>query len=104
MSPPPPPRPARQPAGPAESREPRDERLWRYADVECGRCGAVVQVAKFSPQHTSVQWTAESVLACQEFGALVAAAGTSALIPSCASLGACIDDAVAAGFVQIAPP
>ena len=89
----------------APQRELRDERPWQYCDVECARCGAVVQVAKFSPQHTSVQWTAEAVLRCAEFSAAAARLGTpSALIASCASLRASIDDAVGSGRVQIAPP
>ncbi len=81
-----------------------DERAWRYAEVACGRCGAEVQVAKFSVQHTSVQWTAEAVLRCAEFSAHVADGGSSALIATCASLRASIDAAVAAGRVEILPP
>lgn len=81
-----------------------DERPWRYADVECGRCGAVVEVAKFSLQHTSVQWTEQAVLRCAEFAATVAAGGTSALIATCASLRASIEAAVADGRVEILPP
>ena len=41
-----------------------DERLRRPATVACDRCGAAVQVAKFSPQHTSVQWTRTRCAAC----------------------------------------
>ncbi len=81
-----------------------DERAWNYATVECGRCGAVVQVAKFSLQHTSVQWTAEAVLTCAEFSASVAAGGSSALIATCASLRASIDAAVTDGRVEVLPP
>jgi hypothetical protein len=81
-----------------------DERAWRYAEVRCGRCGAVVEVAKFSLQHTSVQWTAESVLTCAEFSAQVAAGGSSALIATCASLRASIDAAVHDGRVEVLPP
>ncbi len=81
-----------------------DERAWRYAEVACGRCGAVVDVAKFSLQHTSVQWSAESVLRCAEFSARVAEGGSSALIATCASLRASIDDAVMNGRVEVLPP
>jgi hypothetical protein len=83
---------------------PRDERAWRYVSVECERCGARVEVAKFSLQHTSVQWSAEAVLRCAEFSAQVAAGGTSALIATCASLRASIDRAVASGRVEVLPP
>ena len=83
---------------------PADERAWRYAEVECGRCGAVVRVAKFSVQHTSVQWTAEGVLRCAEFCARVADGGSSALIATCASLRDSIDEAVDDGRVEVLPP
>jgi hypothetical protein len=81
-----------------------DERPWRYAPVQCARCGAVVEVAKFSPQHTSVQWTSQAVLRCAEFAAVLAAGRPSALIATCASLRASIDQAVGAGRVEILPP
>jgi hypothetical protein len=63
-----------------------------------------VQVAKFSPQHTTVQWTAGAVLSCAEFSASVTEGGTSALIATCASLRASIDRAVADGRVEVLPP
>ena len=81
-----------------------DERAWRYAEVGCERCGTVVQVAKFSVAHTTVQWTAQAVLSCAEFSASVGAGGTSALIATCASLRASIDRAVADGRVEVLPP
>jgi len=83
---------------------PADERPWRYAEVACERCGAVVRVAKFSVQHTSVQWSAEGVLRCAEFSARVADGGSSALIATCASLRASIDAAVDDGRVEVLPP
>ena len=52
-----------------------DERHASLGPVQCARCGAAVLAAKFSPQHTSVQWSAAAVLACAEFGALADAAG-----------------------------
>ena len=45
-----------------------ERRTRRCGPVECARCGAAVLAAKFSPQHTSVQWTAAAVRACAEFG------------------------------------
>jgi hypothetical protein len=81
-----------------------DDRPWRYAQVGCLRCGAVVQVAKFSLPHTSVQWTADAVARCAEFAASAAEGRASALIPACASLRASIDDAVAGGRVEVLPP
>ncbi len=81
-----------------------DERPWRYAPVECARCGAVVQVVKFSLRHTSVQWDARAAARCEEFSAGVAAGRTPALIATCASLRASIDDAVDRGRVEVLPP
>jgi len=90
-------------AGPHLASRP-DERLARFRPVECARCGAMVQVAKFSPQHTSVQWSQASVRACAEFTAWVSAGGQSALIDSCASMRDSIDRAVLQGSVEVFPP
>jgi hypothetical protein len=78
-----------------------DERPWLYTSVQCARCAVVVQVAKFSLQHTSVQWTGQAVLGCEEFAARVAAGGNSALVPTCASLRESIEDAVAGGRLRV---
>ena len=79
----------------------RDERQGAASPVECARCGAAVLAAKFSPQHTTVQWTAAAVRACEEFGA---SDRPSALVEGCASLRDSIDRAVTAGWLQVAPP
>jgi len=81
-----------------------DEREAGFRPVECERCGAVALVAKFSPQHTSVQWSLESVRTCAEFGARAAAGEQTALIDTCASLRDSIDRAVQDGRVEISPP
>ncbi len=81
-----------------------DERRTGYRRVECDRCGAAVQVAKFSPQHTIVQWSPESVRACAEFTAGPPAAEPSALIDGCASLRDSIDRAVLQGRLEVSPP
>jgi hypothetical protein len=96
------PQPASGP-GPQPASRP-DERQARFRPVECDRCGAVVQVAKFSPQHTSVQWSQSSVRACAEFSDRVSAGQRTALIDSCASLRASIDRAVLQGSVEVFPP
>src|SRR5260221_1541017 len=87
-----------------EHPHPADERVWRYAEVRGGRCGAAVEVAKFSLQHTSVQWTAAAVLTCAEFSPSVAAGGASALIAPRASFWASIDAAVTDGRLAGTPP
>ena len=81
-----------------------DERYAAFCPVECGRCGAGVLAAKFSPQHTSVQWTAASVRACVEFSVAAAIGQPSALVEGCGSLRDSIDAAVAAGSLEVSPP
>jgi hypothetical protein len=82
----------------------RDERHAGFRQVECDRCAAAVMVVKFSPQHTSVQWSAASVRSCAEFSARVATGEESALIGTCASLRAAIDRAVSQGRLEVSPP
>ena len=81
-----------------------DERRTGYRWVGCDRCGAAVQVAKFSPQHTSVQWSAAAVLACAEFSALAERGRPSALVEGCASLRDSIERAVLQGRLEVSPP
>jgi hypothetical protein len=105
----------RQPGNPLRESSPRrvgrplqaggsDERHIGYRWVGCDRCGAAVQVAKFSPQHTIVQWNPESVRACTEFTAGAADGKPSALIEGCASLRDSIDRAVLQGRLEVSPP
>ena len=81
-----------------------DERDAGLRRIECDRCAAAVLVVKFSPQHTSVQWSAASVQACAEFSARAAAGEQSALIGSCGSLRDAIDRAVSQGHLEVSPP
>ena len=81
-----------------------DERHADYQRIECERCAAAVEVAKFSAQHTSVQWSPASVLACAEFTARAAAGEQSALIDTCASLRDSIEAAVSGGHLEVSPP
>ena len=83
---------------------PADEREAGFRPVACERCGAVALVAKFSPQHTSVQWSSEAVRTCAEFSARVAAGEQTALIDTCATLRTSIDRAVLEGRLTITPP
>jgi hypothetical protein len=82
----------------------RDERPAAVGRVECARCGAAVLAVKFSPQHTSVQWSATAVRTCAEFGILAAEGRPSALVEGCASLRDSIDVAVASGRLEVSPP
>jgi len=81
-----------------------DERETGFTPVACERCGATARVAKFSLQHTSVQWSLESVRACAEFQARGAAGEPSALIDTCTSLRDSIDHALAEGRLAVLPP
>ncbi len=81
-----------------------DERHWALQEVTCDRCGAVVQVTKFSPQHTSVQWSPQSVAVCAEFAGRVSAGEQRALIATCASLRMSIGRAVHDGRLEVTPP
>ena len=81
-----------------------DERHARSRRVECDRCGAAVLVAKFSPQHTSVQWSLTAAAGCAEFTARAAAGERAALIDTCVNLRDSIDRAVRRGQLEVAPP
>jgi hypothetical protein len=81
-----------------------DERQSRYCPVACGECGAVVLAAKFSVQHTSVQWDAVAVRQCAEFARRAALGEPTALIERCDSIRASIEAAVQAGRLPVAPP
>ena len=91
---------ARAPGGAARA----DERPSQYCPVECGACGAVVRAAKFSVQHTSVQWDAAALRQCAEFARRSAAGEQTPLIERCASLRASIDAAALDGRLPVAPP
>ena len=95
--------PGAQPASHRQGGWP-DERRASYRQVECGRCGATAQVAKFSAQHTSVQWTTASVLACAEFRARATDGEQSALVETCASMRDSIEAAVSGGHLEVSPP
>jgi hypothetical protein len=81
-----------------------DERQSRYCEVQCEACGALVQAAKFSIQHTSVQWNAAAVRQCAEFARRTAVGEQTPLIERCASMRASIDAAALDGHLPVAPP
>ena len=81
-----------------------DERHADYQRIECERCAAAVEVAKFSAQQTSVQWSPASVRACAEFTARAARGEQSALVDTCASLRDSIEAALAEGRLKVSSP
>ncbi|MEV0339373.1 hypothetical protein AB0H49_10125 [Nocardia sp. NPDC050713] len=64
--------------------------------VICQACGNRVAVVKFSPAHTSVQWTAAAVGQCAELGS-----NGDGPVPGCAALRRSIDNAVIAGALGL---
>lgn len=81
-----------------------DPRFDGLSPVGCTTCGASVLVAKFSAQHTSVQWSLPAQRLCAEFESVAAAGGQTALSPGCAKLRDSIEEAVRAGRLSVAPP
>lgn len=92
------------PGDPGADGRPADERRPVTREVCCARCAAVVLAAKFSPQQTSVQWTADAVRTCAEFAGRVARGEQTALIDGCASLRASIDAAARDGRLPVVSP
>jgi hypothetical protein len=81
-----------------------DERQSQYVPVECQECGAVVLAAKFSVQHTSVQWDAVAVRQCAEFARRAAVGEQTPLIERCNAIRASIEGAALEGRLPVTPP
>lgn len=69
--------------------------------VRCAACGNQVLCEKFSPAHTSVQWTADAAVACAEFRDRVGQGATSARIRTCRALRSSIERAVTDGTLEV---
>ena len=81
-----------------------DERRSEYRPVTCAQCGAVVHAAKFSVQHTSVQWDAAAVRRCEEFARRITEGEVTPLIERCEAMRASIEAAAVSGRLPVAPP
>ncbi len=81
-----------------------DERRSRFCPVECRECGAVVLAAKFSVQHTSVQWDVAGVRQCTEFARRAAVGEQTPLIERCDAMRASIETAALEGWLPVSPP
>jgi hypothetical protein len=81
-----------------------DERQSRYCEITCAECGAVVLAAKFSAQHTSVQWDAAAVRQCAEFALRTAVGEQTPLIERCTAMRGSIEAAALDGPLPVAPP
>lgn len=81
-----------------------DERRSRYVPVQCQQCGATVLAAKFSVQHTSIQWDAAAVDQCAEFAVRRAVGELTPLVERCSALRASIEAAALDGRLPVSPP
>lgn len=66
--------------------------------LACHTCGICVLVAKYSPAHTSIQWTDSSDGACHELAA-ARAIDPAAYLLRCEALDRTVDAAVAEGRI-----
>jgi len=73
-------------------------------EVTCDRCGTCVLAKKESPPHTSIQWSLDAVMRCEEFSARVTAGEQTALLRGCAHLSTSIDRAARDGRLEVARP
>ena len=80
-----------------------DDRRSRYCQVQCRECDAVVLAAKFSSQHTSVQWDAAAVRECNEFARALAGEQTP-LIERCDAMRRSIEVAALDGRLPVSSP
>jgi hypothetical protein len=64
----------------------------------------VVLAAKFSRQHTSVQWDAASVRQCTEFAHRRLAGEQTPLIERCDSMRSSVEVAALDGRLPVSPP
>ncbi|WP_435768608.1 hypothetical protein [Nocardioides sp. SYSU DS0651] len=81
-----------------------DQRLYteaRLVEVSCLDCLASVGVKKNSEHHTSIQWSADALAACLEFGRREQSSGRRDVHKACPRMMASIEAAVRAGDVPI---
>jgi hypothetical protein len=64
----------------------------------------VVLAAKFSVQHTSVQWDAAAVRQCAEFARRTSVGDQTPLIERCTAMRGSIEAAALDGRLPVAPP
>jgi len=81
-----------------------DDRRSRYCQVQCRECDAVVLAAKFSSQHTSVQWDAAAVRECNEFARRALAGEQTPLIERCNAMRRSIEVAALDGRLPVSSP
>ena len=68
----------------------------------CQTCDARVSVAKYSPAHTSIQWTADAKQSCHEMASASAVGNANCgYVLRCAALDRSIDHAVTRGDIPM---
>lgn len=67
--------------------------------LACHTCEARVSVAKYSPAHTSIQWSDEASQTCREAAAV--AVGSGGYLFRCEALDRTVDEAVVQGGIEI---
>lgn len=65
--------------------------------LACHTCEARVSVAKYSPAHTSIQWTDDASQTCRE----AAAAAAVGYLLRCEALDRTVDEAVSRGEIEM---
>jgi hypothetical protein len=92
---------------PTRSETLEDQRLYldgRLVELACLDCLATVRVKKNSDHHTSIQWSAEALGACQEFARRRTEPGGRPVHESCSRLRASIERAVRDGAIPVGGP
>jgi hypothetical protein len=84
-----------------------DQRLYldgRLVEIACLDCLGTVRVQKNSDHHTSIQWSAEALEACQEFARRRAEPAGRPVHESCSRLRSSIERAVREGAIEVGGP
>lgn len=77
-----------------------EEGIRKLQPLACHTCAARVSVAKYSPAHTSIQWTTEASRTCREMTAPVTV-GCGGYLLRCEALDRTVDEAVARGEITM---
>lgn len=70
-------------------------------EVGCRTCGTRVLVKKNSLPHTSIQWTTDATVTCEEISSRVAGGEYAAHVTHCDALRESIEQAVREGMLKV---
>lgn len=68
--------------------------------LACHTCDARVLVAKYSPAHTSIQWSEDARRSCHEMASAAAVESGGGYVMRCEALDRTVDKAVADGLIR----